>query len=97
MRTCEIRHYFAKTPRNLCPAGPSPATTFPGVGTRIHYIELGFRFPENMVPAAGLDDVGTDREVLDSYHYVSPRRQSQAMSRPVFRDLPKSPTRSGSK
>ncbi len=41
-----------------------------------------------MVPAAGLDDVGTDREVLDSYHYVSPRRQSQANGHHIFRDAP---------
>ncbi len=46
------------------------------------------RLPESMVPAAGLDDVGTDREVLDFYHYVSPQRQSQAISHPVFRDPP---------
>ena len=49
-----------------------------------------------MFPAAGLDDVGTDREVLDFYHYVPPRRQSQAISHPVFRDPPRSPTRAGS-
>ena len=44
-----------------------------------------------MVPAAGLDDVGTDREVLDTYHYVTPRRQSQPIGHPVFRDPPQSP------
>ena len=77
-----------KRPENFCPEGPSPATTFPGVGTRIRHAVRGFRFPEDMVPAAGLVDVGTDREVLDSYHYVSPGRQSQALGHPVFRDLP---------
>ena len=50
-----------------------------------------------MVPAAGLDDVGTDREVLDSYHYVTPGRQSQAIDQPVFRDPPQSPIHAVSK
>ncbi len=45
-----------------------------------------------MVPVAGLVDVGTDREVLDSYHYLSPQRQSQAIGNPVFRDLSKKST-----
>ncbi len=44
-----------------------------------------------MVPVAGLDDVGTDREVLDTYHYASPQRQSQAIGHPVFRDPPQIP------
>ncbi len=76
-------------PPKFLSRGPAPATTFPGVGTRIRHAVCGFRYPDNMVPAAGLVDVGTDREVLDSYHYVSSRRQSQANGHPVFRDLPK--------
>ncbi len=96
MRTCEIRRYFAKTALKFLSRGPSPATTFPGVGTRIRHAEQDFAFPRicSLRPVWSTSEQTGRCLTCITVWRLGDKVKSSAIL--FFATLPKSPTRAGS-